>query len=34
MSTQTETINNGVNLQALLDAREALSQAPEAARFR
>lgn len=34
MNTQTEAINNGVNLQALLGAREALSQAPEAARFR
>lgn len=26
-------VQNGVNVQALLDAREALSQAPEAARF-
>ncbi len=26
-------VDNGVNVQALLDAREALSQAPEAARF-
>lgn len=28
------TINNGVNVEALLGAREALSQAPEAARFK
>jgi hypothetical protein len=27
------TVNNGVNVQALLDAREALKGAPEAARF-
>src|SRR5215212_9576326 len=28
------TINNGVNVEALLDAREALEQAPEAAQFK
>src|SRR5918995_755546 len=27
------TVNNGVNVQALLDAREALKGAPEAAQF-
>jgi uncharacterized OsmC-like protein len=36
MTTQTTTtaVSNGVNVQALLGAREALSQAPEAARFK
>lgn len=29
----TTTIDNGVNVQALLDAREALADAPEAAQF-
>jgi uncharacterized OsmC-like protein len=29
----TATVNNGVNVQALLDAREALKGAPEAAKF-
>ena len=29
----TNTVNNGVNVQALLDAREALKGAPEAAKF-
>src|SRR5437762_4778764 len=29
----TTTVNNGVNVQALLDAREALKGAPEAAKF-
>ncbi len=29
----TNTIDNGVNVQALLEAREALTQAPEAAKF-
>jgi uncharacterized OsmC-like protein len=29
----TTTIDNGVNVQALIGAREALTQAPEAARF-
>ena len=34
MSTTTIQVNNGVNVQALLDARAALSQAPEAAQFK
>ena len=29
-----KTVNNGVNVQALLDARKALSEAPEAAQFK
>ena len=29
----TTSVNNGVNVQALLDAREALKDAPEAAKF-
>ena len=29
----TATANNGVNVQALLDAREALKGAPEATKF-
>ena len=33
MHTATPTIDNGVNVTALLGAREALSQAPESARF-
>ena len=33
MSTTAKPIDNGVNVQALLDAREALSEAPEAAQF-
>jgi uncharacterized OsmC-like protein len=33
MSTPATQVNNGVNVQALIDARAALSQAPEAARF-
>ncbi|WP_185827465.1 OsmC family protein [Halomonas nitroreducens] len=33
MTTAIQTIDNGVNITALLDAREALVQAPEAARF-
>jgi uncharacterized OsmC-like protein len=32
-TTDTPTAGNGVNVQALLDAREALSAAPEAAMF-
>jgi uncharacterized OsmC-like protein len=32
-ATQEKTVDNGVNVAALLGAREALSQAPEAARF-
>jgi uncharacterized OsmC-like protein len=34
MTIQTMTADNGVNVAALLGAREALSQAPEAARFK
>lgn len=30
----SDTVDNGVNVQALLDAREALSKAPEAAQFK
>jgi len=33
MSEATTTVNNGVNVGALLEAREALSQSPEAAQF-
>jgi len=33
-STETKTANNGVNVEALLGAREALTAAPEAAEFR
>lgn len=33
MHTATQQIDNGVNVTALLGAREALSQAPQAARF-
>jgi len=33
METQISTVNNGVNIDALLDAREALTAAPEAAQF-
>ena len=33
MSTQTDIADNGVNIEALLGAREALTQAPEAAMF-
>ena len=34
MSTETEKqVQNGVNVDALLGAREALSKAPEAAKF-
>lgn len=33
MNTQEISVDNGVNVEALLGAREALSQAPEAARF-
>jgi uncharacterized OsmC-like protein len=32
-STQERSVNNGVNIEALLGAREALTQAPEAAQF-
>jgi uncharacterized OsmC-like protein len=34
MSTTETPVDNGVNVQALLDAREALKDAPEAAQFR
>ena len=34
METTTAPVDNGVNVDALLEAREALSQAPEAAQFR
>ena len=34
MSSQTKTAENGVNVAALLGARAALSEAPEAARFK
>ncbi len=33
MSTTESTTDNGVNVEALLDARKALSEAPEAAKF-
>lgn len=33
MSTQTTTANNGINVEALLGARDAFTQAPEAAQF-
>jgi uncharacterized OsmC-like protein len=33
MNSTDKTVDNGVNVQALLGAREALSQAPEAAKF-
>lgn len=33
MDTQVRTVDNGVNVEALLGAREALTEAPEAARF-
>ena len=33
MSDSTN-VNNGVNVQALLDARDALTKAPEAAQFK
>jgi len=34
METQVTTARNGVNVEALLAAREALTEAPEAARFK
>jgi len=34
METQVSTVNNGVNIEALLGAREALTAAPEAAQFK
>ena len=33
MTTTDRPVDNGVNVQALLDARDALSAAPEAAQF-
>ena len=33
MTTTESPVSNGVNVQALLDAREALSGAPEGAQF-
>ncbi len=33
MATTQKSVDNGVNVQALLDAREALTAAPEAAKF-
>ena len=33
MNTSDNPVDNGVNVQALLEAREALSEAPEAAQF-
>ncbi len=33
MTTTDSTIDNGVNVEALLDARKALTEAPEAAQF-
>jgi len=34
MTDETTTVDNGVNVQALLDAREALTDAPDAAQFK
>ena len=34
VTTVEKPVNNGVNVQALVDAREALSKAPEAAQFK
>ncbi len=34
MSEEATTVDNGVNVQALLEAREALTEAPEAATFK
>jgi uncharacterized OsmC-like protein len=34
MADSSTTVDNGVNVAALLDAREALSKAPEAAKFK
>ena len=34
MAETGKTVNNGVNVEALLGAREALTKAPEAARFK
>ncbi len=34
MSDETSTVDNGVNVQALLEAKEALTDAPDAALFK
>jgi uncharacterized OsmC-like protein len=34
MATATNSVNNGVNVEALIAAREALTQAPQAAQFK
>ena len=34
MTTTKQPVNNGVNVQALLDARKALTEAPAAAKFK
>jgi hypothetical protein len=34
MAEATSTVNNGVNVQALLEAKEALTDAPDAALFK
>ena len=34
MTTTTKPVDNGVNVQALLDARSALTEAPEGAKFK
>ena len=34
MSEEASTVNNGVNVAALLEAREALTAMPEAAQFK
>src|SRR6476646_9293378 len=34
MSDSSSTVDNGVNVQALLDARDALTKAPQAAQFK
>jgi len=34
MTERSNIVNNGVNVEALLDAREALTEAPEAAKFK
>jgi hypothetical protein len=34
MTNSDTSVDNGVNVQALLDAREALTGAPEAAQFK
>ena len=34
MSDAISSVNNGVNVEALIEAREALTKAPEAAQFK